>query len=187
MNRFHSHHSGGSAKHQQICYHCGREFLHPGMLNRLKKRRHHCPACHFDLRLNYGSNNNEESPGHSEQSCHGSRIAHFSKSLMLSLRHSKKKIRAEQSSECDAAINTTRCTSNSLDLDESNVDIDVDNDSLHDRRKRYTENKKESCPFAFTYETEDVESYQVSHEGTHDNDDVGVEGYQMEWLLFNVP
>ena len=37
----------------------------------------------------------------------------------------------------------------------------------------------ESCPYALTYETEEVESYQLTHESTNEE----VESYQLGWLL----
>ena len=41
------------------------------------------------------------------------------------------------------------------------------------------------CPFAFTYETETVEPYQM-HETDDESETHEVETYQLEWLLYDM-
>ena len=45
--------------------------------------------------------------------------------------------------------------------------------------------KRDSCPFAFTYDNETVEPYQI-HESNDESETHEVETYQLEWLLFDV-
>ena len=173
MHLFHHHRDGEvkREKHPRACYHCGREFIKSegGMLRRLK-RSHHCPACHSDF--DDGKDMKKQRPGPS--------ISRLSKVLPLFSSSRKRTKVAKQNANTD----TTR---NSSSFDEtrhkqrcSSTPDTKDGDGKLEEHKIVM--KSDSCPFAFTYETEEVESYQMSHDNEEE-----VESYQMGWLLYNVP
>ena len=183
MHIFHHHHNREVKReqHPQACYHCGREFIKSegGMLRRLK-RSHHCPACHSDF--DDGMDSKKQQPS--------SNISRLSKVLPL-FSSSRKRIKAAKQ---NATTDTTR---NSSSFDETvhkqihSSDPDTKDGVgkleehemiMSDEKYSCMDKRSDSCPFAFTYETEEVESYQMSHDNEEE-----VESYQMGWLLYNVP
>lgn len=67
--------------------------------------------------------------------------------------------------------------------DAKEVDGTFDYCKMSDRKYSCMDKRSDSCPFAFTYETEDVESYQTPLDTDYNEE---VESYQMGWLLYNV-
>mmetsp|Transcript_3580 Transcript_3580/g.5593 ORF Transcript_3580/g.5593 Transcript_3580/m.5593 type:complete len:187 (-) Transcript_3580:77-637(-) len=162
--------------HQQTCYHCGRQFMkRKGVLHRSKRVR--CPACHSNFEH---SAETAEKSGKNLLSPFKSKT---SKTLHYLFASSLKKTNLLPQS---AAMNMTADSSlsgmqilESCDGEENNHEMSAGEDPCSDR--------EDPCPFAFTYEVEEVESYQLDHENSTEGLELGlIESCQMEWLLSNV-
>eukprot|EP01083_Nonionella_stella_P121995 366746_1 len=181
MQLFH-HHQGSNQLYQeekhedhQTCYHCGRQFVkHNGVLHRLK-RRHHCPACHFQLEHVV-----EDDEG-SDKKKGGIHIPRFSRSFQFSSSCNKKMMAARSQSTVvnSPAISSYESNERMQQL-ESYSDVNGDERDGKADNNRMKSDRAESSPFAFTYNTEEVESYQIPHDAEE------VESYQLEWLIDTV-
>jgi len=173
MHLLHHHHKGGKtrcgkvkqepAHYELVCYECGREFMErKGILHRSKLA--HCPVCHEKSIETSGTSGKH---GRSFTSPFKSKSFH----RLLASFHKKNKVVAHSmpvgltapSSMESAGIQRLECGK-----------MSAGEDICSDR--------EDQCPFAFTYETEEVESYQSYHYDFSE----GVESYQMEWLLSDV-
>ncbi|KAL9186921.1 hypothetical protein ACHAXT_010641 [Thalassiosira profunda] len=161
------------------CYHCGREFLNckGGLVTRLKHGRDHCPACHSRLDLGAVETSQHEKEKQSQRRLH---VPSFVKRSLARKKASSmhaKKLKTERTSRTPAG-SSFESTASECEANGTADDRAVTKESEPPIAKR-----ADSCPFAFTYETEEVESYQISHEDTTQE----IESYQMEWLLFDAP
>ena len=176
----HHHHRYKEEKHgheqqHQTCYNCGRQFIkHHGVLHR---RRNHCPACHSEFEDNMAANAVLEA----KQSSGGTNnMSRFFKSLTF---HPSLKKTKQLLHESTAAMFTTRVSSfnDSTEVREVEEEEGGNDNHMADDTEEAPCTGRESCPYALTYESEEVESYQLSHESTNEE----VESYQLEWLLYN--
>jgi len=178
MHLFHHHPGPARGEVDHTCYHCGRQFLkRKGVLHRLKHEdRRHCPACHFEFEDGADDAGTKPSPSGGPVK---SRLARSLPHPFSSSRHKKTKLAT------DSEANTTAADASSFDsADDMQLESrpDADTEKANEERKVgcSDEEEAEPCPFSFTYETEDVESYQLSCT------DQEVESYQLGWLLTNV-
>ena len=181
---YHRHHRYTEEKHghheqqHQTCYNCGRQFMkYHGVLHR---RRNQCPACHSEFEH---SNAAEDAVETKQSSAGGTNIimSRYFKSFTFHPSLKKTKLLLHEST---AAIFTTRVSSfNDSTTEVREVEEGNDNHNMaYDGIEEAPCTDRESpCPYALTYETEEVESYQLSHESTNEE----VESYQLEWLLYN--
>ena len=169
------HHQGNNKQHlegahgdHKTCYHCGRQFTkHKGMLQKLK-RQHHCPGCHFEFQ------HSVEEEGSNKKS--STSIPHLSMSFPFA--SSRNKITKSTSPDSRAVHMTAASSFESTEIQGAESQFDASKEDgiiIADVSAKVI--RQDSCPFDFTYETEEVESYQTTNHGEE------VESYQLEWLI----
>lgn len=179
MHLLHHHHhrcreeKHGHEQQHQTCYNCGRQFMkHHGVLRR---RRNHCPACHSKFEDNIVADAIEAK----QSSAVGTNnMSRFFKSLTFHPSLKKTKLLLHEST---AAMFTTRVPffNDSTEVREVEEGGGGNDNHMADDTEESPCTGRESCPYALTYETEEVESYQLTHESTNEE----VESYQLGWLL----
>ncbi len=162
-----------------------------------KLQMHRCPGCHSEFDHDSSIDDvvaKEVNHRTRRRSCRNG--CRFSASLpmrsLLAAIASRK--RKEQSDGAgNTATTTVHCSMDNIEesdrLDDAHVDAtagrrkeQLDDDVIVDKNSYRA--KIDPSPFAFTYETETVEPYQVH--GSQDESITQVETYQLEWLLFDV-
>ena len=134
-----------------------------------------CPACHSNFE--HGAEPDEKS-GRNLFSLKSktSKTLHY---LFASSRIKTKLLPqgAATNMTADSSLSEMQ-TLESCDGEENNHEMSAGEDPCRDR--------EDPCPFAFTYEIEEVESYQLDHENSTEGLELGfIQSYQMEWLLTN--
>lgn len=183
---------------ENTCYNCGRQFMkHKSNGLHLRKHMHRCPGCHseFDHDSSIADVVAKEANHRTRRrSCrNGCRFSASlpMRSLLAAIAPRKRKEQSDGAG--NTATTTVHCSMDNIEesdrLDNAHVDAmagrrkeQLDDDVIVDKNSYRA--KIDPSPFAFTYETETVEPYQV-HE-SQDESITQVETYQLEWLLFDV-
>lgn len=153
-----------------VCYHCGREFVHTqrSMLHRLHRHRH-CPVCHFSFKAV------DCNPVGGDSGVHRPHLKSKRSIVVYFLSWKGRNPRKLQHDH--TKVPTTESPPSTQQVAESEIsDIGATGEACLYRGV-------EECPFAFAYDTEEIELYQIDKTQSHDE----VEGYQLEWLLSNIP
>jgi hypothetical protein len=162
-----------------------------------KLQMHRCPGCHSEFDHDSSIDDvvakevNHRTRGRScRNGCRFSASLPM-RSLLAAIASRKRKEQSDGAG--NTATTTVHCSMDNIEesdrLDDAHVDAtagrrkeQLDDDVIVDKNSYRA--KIDPSPFAFTYETETVEPYQVH--GSQDESITQVETYQLEWLLFDV-
>ena len=156
------------------------------------RQKHHCPGCHAELDSDSSIDGWAKSIHH--RSGRSGRKTGFRLSVQLLLRSmaipSARKSKEQSDGSGHTTITTVNCSTDHIEPDRPD---DAQGDGLRKEQldgdvivnKTPCLAERDSCPFAFTYDNETVEPYQI-REPNDESETHEVETYQLEWLLFDV-
>eukprot|EP00986_Skeletonema_menzelii_P004928 scaffold1724_cov150-Skeletonema_menzelii.AAC.1 len=205
LSAMHLHHrhddrrrKGWEGKLEHTCFNCGRQFMKKKRsFLHLKKHKHRCPGCHseFDRDSSVGGATGMD---HRSGRSRSGRKNGFRLSVPLLIRSllaipSSSTGKEQSDGSGHTTTTTVNCSADNIESDR--LDDDRGDGSIRRRKEQFDGDvivnknsclvERDPCPFAFTYDNETVEPYQI-HESNDESENHEVETYQLEWLLYDM-